>query len=95
MRAMVELDAQKARRYVCAEMLAEGEGIPDPSDLPEDFEMDVSNIAFETISQEGDTAEVRASGTIRIKTGGEELLEQLDVVWTIVREGGQWKWCGD
>lgn len=57
-------------------------------------EVDVSGITFEVVEQQGDTAVIQVSGPTRLAALGQETTIQLDERWTMIREDGQWKWCG-
>ena len=55
---------------------------------------DVSSINFSTISIQGDTAQVKVSGKIRVAVLAYAQETPIDETWTMVREDNKWKWCG-
>lgn len=60
-----------------------------------DFEGDVSDLHFETISQTGDQAKVRVYGELRVSPAkGIADAYQVDQEWDLIRENGTWRWCG-
>ena len=59
------------------------------------FEGDISDLKFETISQSGDEAQVRVSGELRVSlTQGVAEAHQVDDEWQMVKENDTWRWCG-
>jgi hypothetical protein len=46
------------------------------------------------VSSSGDTAQVRVAGQIRVSILAISQTQQVDETWSMLREGGKWKWCG-
>lgn len=58
-------------------------------------EADLSDLEFNTVRQSGDTATVDVQGELMLSLLGAAMPQQLDMSMTMVREDGQWKYCGD
>ncbi len=58
------------------------------------IEGDVSDLKFETTSRDGDRAEVRVYGELRVAVLGAAQAQQVDERWQMVRENDTWRWCG-
>lgn len=58
-------------------------------------EIDISDVGFDVIEEAGDRARVRVTGQIRTAVLAIGRIQEIDEVWLIVREDGQWKWCGN
>jgi len=58
-------------------------------------EADISDLHFETVSKNGNSARVRVYGEIRIAVLGMAQATQVDTTYTMIQEGGRWKWCGE
>lgn len=58
-------------------------------------EADLSSLEFNTINQAGDTATVQVQGELVLSLLGAAMPQQLDTNMTMVREDGEWKYCGD
>jgi len=63
--------------------------------MASDAEVDTSNITFETTDKSGDEAVVRVSGTYIQGLMGAAFEQQIDANFIMVREDGEWKWCGE
>lgn len=60
----------------------------------QDVQGSISGVQFETLSIDGDTAQVKVSGETRVAVLGSSTTSVLDETWQMVREDGVWKWCG-
>jgi len=69
-------------------------GILGQSFTGQQIEADISDVRFETVSRNGDTARVRVTGEIRVAILAFAHAQQMDEEWQMVREDGEWKWCG-
>ena len=58
-------------------------------------EADLSDLEFSTINQTGDTATVEVQGELILGLLGAAIPQQLDMNLSMVREDGDWKYCGD
>jgi hypothetical protein len=63
--------------------------------MASDAKVDTSSVAFETIAKSGDEATVRVSGTYIQGLMGAAFEHQVDANFIIVKEDGEWKWCGE
>jgi hypothetical protein len=60
----------------------------------QEVEADISDLEFTTIERTGDTAQVRVTGEIRTAVLAMAETQEVDETWQMVREDGEWKWCG-
>ena len=60
-----------------------------------DAEVDTSSVTFETTAKSGDDATVRVSGTYIQGLMGAAFEQQVDANFIMVKEDGEWKWCGE
>lgn len=60
-----------------------------------DAEVDTSSVTFETTAKSGDYATVRVSGTYIQGLMGAAFEQQVDANFIMVKEDGEWKWCGE
>lgn len=63
--------------------------------MASDAEVDTSSVNFETTAKSGDEATVRVSGTYIQGLMGAAFEQQVDANFIMVREDGEWKWCGE
>ncbi|HFQ92468.1 MAG TPA: DUF4878 domain-containing protein [Anaerolineae bacterium] len=57
-------------------------------------EVDLSDVKFETVSKNGDTAVVQVKGEMIVGLMGAAIPQQINMSFTMVKEDGDWKWCG-
>lgn len=67
---------------------------PDLQDLSKEIEVDRSQVEFTEVQQSNDSAVVAVNGRLRIRAFGGWFPYRLDEEWLMVREDGQWRWCG-
>lgn len=103
--AIVNLDGNKMLKHTC---LAQRENVQQTSIWSSAFavlgqmltggatqiEGDISDLKFETISRNGDQAELRVYGELRVAVLGSAQAHQVDERWQMVRENDTWRWCG-
>jgi hypothetical protein len=70
-------------------LLLQNEGID-----PQKATADLSDLTFETLNSEETSASVRVSGTLYVGYLEAALSYDIDETWSMVKEEGQWKWCG-
>lgn len=58
------------------------------------IEGDISDLKFETVNQNGDQAEVRVYGELRVAVLGSAQAQQVDERWQMIYENDTWRWCG-
>ncbi len=58
-------------------------------------EVDLSDIEFETVSKNGGTAVVRVEGQMITSLMGAAMPQPLNMSFKMVKEDGEWKWCGE
>ena len=61
---------------------------------PQNAEVDVSDLNFETVSESDDTATVNINGEAIMSIPGADMPQVIDVKLTVVKEDGDWKYCG-
>jgi hypothetical protein len=99
----VNLDGNQTLKYTC---LAQRESLKNATlwtsafssigklFTSQEMKGDTSDLKFETISQNGDRAEVRVRGELRVALAGLADAQQLDEDWLMVFENDTWRWCG-
>jgi hypothetical protein len=60
-----------------------------------DIDLDISDVKFTTTQNQDNQAVVEASGAFRASVGGRVVSEPVAESWVMVREGGEWRWCGN
>lgn len=60
----------------------------------EDIKIDVSDVRFDVVDSAEDRARVQITAQVNITALGFTYAEEIQDVWLMVKEGGQWKWCG-
>lgn len=98
--ASFEGDVDRARELICEQYR---DTITDAPDLGAAEEADITfDLDFETVSEEGDNATVRAAGTVSVSMEGlEEPMEmnladlagEEEMTLQLVREDGDWRVC--
>ena len=58
------------------------------------IEADTSAVKFTTIHDDGASAQVRVTGTVRVSILAMWQNQPIDDTYYMVHEGGRWKWCG-
>lgn len=61
---------------------------------PQSAEADLSDLNFETVSESGDTATVNVNGEVMMSFLGAAMPQVIDSNLTMVKEDGEWKYCG-
>lgn len=61
---------------------------------PQSAEVDLSDLNFETVSESGDTATVNVNGEVMMSFLGAAMPQLIDTNLTMVKEDGDWKYCG-
>lgn len=61
---------------------------------PQSAEVDLSDLNFETVSESGDTATVNVNGEVMMSLFGAAMPQAIDTNITMVKEDGDWKYCG-
>lgn len=61
---------------------------------PQSAEVDLSDLNFETVSESGDTATVSVNGEAMMSILGAAMPQVIDINLTMVKEDGDWKYCG-
>jgi hypothetical protein len=61
---------------------------------PQTAEVDLSDLSFETVSESGDTATVHVNGEIMMSLLGAAMPQAIDANIIMVKEDGEWKYCG-
>jgi len=62
---------------------------------PQDAEVDTSDITYETVSEDGDTAYVHVQGEIITSLMGAAMPQPINSTFKMIKEDGEWKWCGE
>lgn len=62
--------------------------------LLQEYEIDVSDIKYEEISNSGDQAVVRAEGIMSMSVLHMPITIPVDSDYYMIKEDGRWKWCG-
>ncbi|HUN22581.1 MAG TPA: hypothetical protein PK299_05530 [Anaerolineales bacterium] len=60
----------------------------------QDAKTDLSDIKFDTVERKGDNAVVNVSGEVIVSFLGAAMPQEINESWVMVREDGDWKWCG-
>lgn len=60
-----------------------------------DAETDLSGLKFKTVSQNGDEAVVNISGVMVKGLLGAAIEQELNANVVMLKEDGQWKYCGE
>jgi hypothetical protein len=101
---VTNLDGNKILKYTC---LAQRDNVKQASMWASAFsvlgqmftnpnlkiEGDTSDLKFETVSREGNRAEVRVYGELRVAFSGVAEAHQIDERWQMVYENETWRWC--
>ena len=67
----------------------------DPSSLKSLFKFDFSGLKFAESSNDGKSAVVHMSGTMKVSAFGQDQSTDMNQDIPVVNEGGQWKVCGN
>lgn len=62
---------------------------------PQDAEADLSDLDFETVSEDGNMATVNVSGEIMLSLLGAAMPQMVDANIVMIMEDGEWRFCGD
>ncbi len=90
--ARVGSDADALRQLMCADMESQVE-MQASSFAAVDASL--RDMSCEQTSQDGNTAIVHCDGYIFVVYGAENTSELPLTTYTVVKEGGEWKWCGE
>lgn len=82
-------DIARAKALTCAAQ----QGIYANPGLFLSIDQELSGMRYETIRVDGDRAEVRETGTVKVSLAGLSRTEDVNNVITMAREGGRWKYC--
>jgi hypothetical protein len=96
--AFAKLDVDKMTALTCSEMAEEMEETLGVFALFGDgVKIDVSGLKYEVVEESGDRAVVRVTGTMKMSVSelGIDESTEMDEEMPVVKEGGEWKVCGD
>ena len=103
MQAFADLDGNKIAARTCAEqqenlqeagMWISAFTIFGQMTIGQESQIDISDLKYATISSTDDTAQVRVTGQVRAAILALSQAQDIDETWRMVREDGEWKWCG-
>ena len=91
LQAKVDGDSDKLAGLLCAEMEA---FLPREANSFSGVEASLIDVSCESGNSEGDSARVTCSGHVFVDYGEEESELPLSA-YRVVKEDGEWKWCGE
>jgi hypothetical protein len=101
--AFANLDGNKIAERTCAAQQANVQqagllnsvvGLFGQQTIGQQANTDVSGLKFTTVSRSSNIAAVRVTGQIRVAVLGLSQTQDINETWSIARENGKWKWCG-